>query len=236
MEARLAALSVARLAVRDTAGDSTATIQEVAIAFGSVHPEIGTIRAIRAVVDQLEHPSAFTRNRDAYEKHSASRSTYEKWKGKITSLLRSATSDELDDDEFDDDALSEALTRRNARLSPSDTANPEQLFLVDNGSRANEDSGLEFLISSPPGTSTSSVLEDAAAAAGVTVEEAMSKVTNRAPTHAEAHVLSLSPASLSFLPLSLALTLSTFDSCGSAHSNSCRPACGGGRSSGSRGG
>ena len=53
-------------------GEATAAARDLAHAFGAVHPEAGTLRAIQAVIDQLDNPSSFARNKDAYEKHGAS--------------------------------------------------------------------------------------------------------------------------------------------------------------------
>ena len=45
-----------------------------------MRPEVGTYRAIQAVLDQVENPSSFPGNRDAWEKHGAGRGTFKKWK------------------------------------------------------------------------------------------------------------------------------------------------------------
>ena len=64
-------------------GDATAAASDLAHAFGAVHPEAGTLRAIHAVIDQLDNPASFARNRDAYQKHGASQGTFNKWKKKL---------------------------------------------------------------------------------------------------------------------------------------------------------
>ena len=46
-----------------------------------------TLRAIHAVIDQLDNPASFARNRDAYEKHGASQGTFNKWKKKLTAFV-----------------------------------------------------------------------------------------------------------------------------------------------------
>ena len=61
---------------------STTAARDLAHAFGAVHPEAGTLRAIRAVIDQLDNPASFARDKDAYEKHGASEATFKKWKKK----------------------------------------------------------------------------------------------------------------------------------------------------------
>ena len=81
MDPRLLAFEAARRQFVD--GDATAAARDLAHAFGAVHPEAGTLRAIHAVIDQLDNPSSFARNRDAYEKHGASQGTFNKWKKKL---------------------------------------------------------------------------------------------------------------------------------------------------------
>ena len=81
MDPRLLAFEAARRQFVD--GDATAAARDLAQAFGAVHPEAGTLRAIHAVIDQLDNPSSFARNRDAYEKHGASQGTFNKWKKKL---------------------------------------------------------------------------------------------------------------------------------------------------------
>ena len=73
---------------------ATAAARELAYAFGAVHPEAGTFRAIQAVLDQLENPSAFTGNQDVYEKHGVGRGTYKKWKKKLVALLGTVVVDD----------------------------------------------------------------------------------------------------------------------------------------------
>ena len=68
-------------------GDATAAARDLAHAFGAVHPEAGTLRAIQAVIDQLDNPSSFARNKDAYEKHGASQGTFNKWKKKLAAFI-----------------------------------------------------------------------------------------------------------------------------------------------------
>ena len=83
----------------------TACVIELARSLGSVHPEIGSIRAIRAVLDKLEHPAQFRRDQDAWERHSASKRTFKTWKGGIHRILDTAFA-ALSPDELTDVALS----------------------------------------------------------------------------------------------------------------------------------
>ena len=66
---------------------STTAARDLAHAFGAVHPEAGTLRAIRAVIDQLDNPASFARDKDAYEKHGASEATFNKWKKKLAAFV-----------------------------------------------------------------------------------------------------------------------------------------------------
>ena len=104
---QLAALEKARDAVSRNAGDRevTGSVIELARSLGSVHPETGSIRAIRAVLDKLEHPAQFRRDQDAWEKHSASKRTFKTWKGGIHRILDTAFA-ALSPDELTDVALS----------------------------------------------------------------------------------------------------------------------------------
>ena len=89
MDRGLLALEAARrqsidwslLPVTDTV---LAAARDIAYAFGAVHPEVGTCRAIQAVLDQLDNPST---NQAAWEKHGAGRNTFLKWKKKLAALL-----------------------------------------------------------------------------------------------------------------------------------------------------
>ena len=85
MDPRRLAFEAARRQFVD--GDATAAARDLAHAFGAVHPEAGTLRAIQAVIDQLDNPSSFARNKDAYEKHGATQSTFNKWKKMLTALV-----------------------------------------------------------------------------------------------------------------------------------------------------
>ena len=55
MDPRLLAFEAARRQFVD--GDATAAARDLAHAFGAVHPEAGTLRAIHAVIDQLDNPA-----------------------------------------------------------------------------------------------------------------------------------------------------------------------------------
>lgn len=81
---------VAFEAARRQSGDAAAgeaAARDLAHAFGAVHPEAGTLRAIQAVIDQLDNPASFARNKDAYEKHGASEATFKKWKKKLAAFV-----------------------------------------------------------------------------------------------------------------------------------------------------
>ena len=79
MATRFQALEAACSALREGATAHEA-VRDVAVAFGAVHPNEGTFRAIRAVLDQREHPTDFPQNKDAYSKHHASKNAFQKWK------------------------------------------------------------------------------------------------------------------------------------------------------------
>ena len=80
------AFEAARRQLGDAAaGDAAA--RDLAHAFGAVHPEAGSLRAIRAVIDQLDNPASFARNKDVYEKHGASQATFNKWKKKLAAFV-----------------------------------------------------------------------------------------------------------------------------------------------------
>ena len=85
MDPRRLAFEAARRQFVD--GDATAAARDLAHAFGAVHPEAGTLRAIQAVIDQLDNPSSFARNKDAYEKHGASQGTFNRWKKKLAAFV-----------------------------------------------------------------------------------------------------------------------------------------------------
>ena len=80
------AFEAARRQLGDAAA-ADAAARDLAHAFGAVHPEAGTLRAIRAVIDQLDNPASFARNKDVYEKHGASQATFNKWKKKLAAFV-----------------------------------------------------------------------------------------------------------------------------------------------------
>ena len=86
------AFEAARRQLGDAAA-ADAAARDLAHAFGAVHPEAGTLRAIKAVIDQLDNPASFARNKDAYEKHGVSQGTFNKWKKKLAAFV---VQDEVD--------------------------------------------------------------------------------------------------------------------------------------------
>ena len=82
---QLNALITARSAIH--AGVGTEAVRDLAHAFGIVRPEAGTLRAIHAVLDQLEHPGKYKRDKDAREAHSAGERTFRKWKHNVNGLI-----------------------------------------------------------------------------------------------------------------------------------------------------
>lgn len=91
---QLTVLAAALCAIRN-GETSSETLRDLAQAFGATHPKAGTLRAIQAVLDQIENPSDFTRDQDAYEKHGATKATFCRWKQKLTQQSRSVAVDEL---------------------------------------------------------------------------------------------------------------------------------------------
>ena len=100
MDPRLLAFEAARRQFVD--GDATAAARDLAHAFGAVHPQTSTLRAIQAVIDQLDNPSAFARNKDAYEKHGATQVTFNRWKKKLMAFV---VEEEVDIGTITEDAL-----------------------------------------------------------------------------------------------------------------------------------
>ena len=149
---------------------ATAAARDIAYAFGYVHPEAATFRAIQAVLDQLENPSSFAGNKDAYEKHGVGRGTFKKWKKMLTAVLGTIVVD-------DDAELAAALEKSAARLAePQDDQALQHppSFLVGAAS--------EHVVSGD-------VLADAATASGVSLAEALDKLTlSAADRHAAAIV------------------------------------------------
>ena len=146
---------------------ATAAARDIAYAFGYVHPEAGTFRAIQAVLDQLDNPS--TKNKDAYEKHGAGRGTYVKWKKKLTGILGPVVVDDGDAD------LAAALEKSAARVTEPQDGQAVRL----------SPQFLTHAASEP--VVASDVLTDAAAASGVSLAEALDKLTlSAADQHAAA--------------------------------------------------
>jgi len=93
----IAALDRARAAVRSRSDASAcdAAMHDLAIALGTTRPETGTVRAIRAVVDKLEHPDAYPRDEDVYAAHGAKGRTFTLWKARFHSLALHTLVDSL---------------------------------------------------------------------------------------------------------------------------------------------
>ena len=68
-----------------------AHVRRLGEALGGTHLEGGSERAILACLDQLEHPEAFSRDQDAWEKHGARRSAFKSWKRRIRPLMLDAS-------------------------------------------------------------------------------------------------------------------------------------------------
>ena len=176
MEPGLLALEAARRQSVDwsslpATAAAQAAARDIAYAFGYVRPESGTYRAIQAVLDQLENPSSFSGNRDAWEKHGAGRGTFKKWKKTLTAVLGTVVVDD------DDDDLAAALDKSAARLAEPQDSQALQC-------------SPPFLVGAPSEPVVSSdMLADAAAAAGVSLAEALDKLTlSAADRHAAAIV------------------------------------------------
>ena len=181
------------------AGDTAA--RDLAHAFGAVHPEAGTLRAIRAVIDQLDNPASFARNKDAYEKHGASEATFKKWKKKLAAFV---VQEEVDTGTAAvDDAMGAELL--DALVSypqpPSPNTRPLPLAHTPNqetrAERLTQGQGLQAATLSPPQpflarapsppVVSGDMLADAAAASGVSLAEALDKLKlSAADRHAAA--------------------------------------------------
>jgi len=75
------ALTVARAAIH-ASDDATPALRNVAIACGTIRPEMSTIRAIRAVIERLE--GKHTADKKAWEANRARRTTFQQWKRTIS--------------------------------------------------------------------------------------------------------------------------------------------------------
>ena len=90
----IAALEAARAAVRVRESDFAidAAVRNLSVALGTPRPEVGTFRAIRAVLFKLEHAENYSRDQDAWEAHGASRASFVKWKQRIHTCARAMVS------------------------------------------------------------------------------------------------------------------------------------------------
>ena len=154
-------------------GEDTAAVRHLAETFGALHPEAGTLRAIQAVLDQLDNPSSLRKNKDAYEKHGVSKNTFCKWKKTLAAFV---VEERVATVAVDADLLAE-LERRDARL-PEPQVQDGQTVRVS----------LQCLVGTASEHATSSdVLVDAAAASGVSLAEALDKlILSAADQHAAA--------------------------------------------------
>ena len=196
------AFEAARRQLGDAAaGDAAA--RDLAHAFGAVHPEAGTLRAIKAVIDQLDNPASFARNKDAYEKHGASEATFKKWKKKLAAFV--VQEEVATGTAAVDDALGAELL--DALVSYPQPPHPNTLPLPparepNQETRAErlaetQGQGLQAVTLSPPQSFlarapsqpvvSGDMLADAAAASGVGLAEALDKLTlSAADRHAAA--------------------------------------------------
>ena len=180
MDPRLLAFEAARRQFVD--GDATAAARDLAHAFGAVHPQTSTLRAIQAVIDQLDNPSAFARNEDAYTKHGATQCTFNRWKKKLMAFV---VEEEVDigtitvDDALDANLFA-ALETRAERLTKSQGQQDLQAVTL---------SPPCLTRAAPEPVISGDLLADAAAASGVSLAEALDKLTlSAADRHAAAIV------------------------------------------------
>ena len=174
MEPRLLARDAARQAVDwslPLTAAGTAVARELAYAFGYAHPEAGTCKAIQAVLDQLDNPLPLT-NEAAWQKHGVGRGAFKRWKKHLLlDFLGTVVVDSTDS------SLASALESRDARL-----AAPQGYLAVSLPP--------QFVAHAPSEPAVSEdVLADAAAASGVSLAEALDKLTlSAADRHAAAIV------------------------------------------------
>ena len=157
------ALEAALQAVR-TEADEPVTLERVErlARLCSSHPEASSMKALRAVLDHRVHRELFSREQDAWEKHGAKRSSFKEWKRHVARIEHAR-----------DDALAASVSEEH--LDAIDPTAVPELF---QSSRAEQ----EAQVFAPPSmheatAGGSSILESAAEAAGVTVEDAMEKLT-----------------------------------------------------------
>eukprot|EP00964_Phaeocystis_antarctica_P094346 scaffold61095_cov51-Phaeocystis_antarctica.AAC.1 len=173
MDPRLLALDAARQSIdwsppaTDTA---TAAARGIAEAFGAKRVEVGTLLAIQAVLDQLDNPLTLT-NPAAREKHGVGRTAFARWKKYVVDFLGTDVVDSTDDD------LAAALEKSAARLAAPQGGQAVSL-------------PHQFVARAVPEPVISDdMLADAAAADGVSLAEALDKLTlSAADRHAAAIV------------------------------------------------
>ena len=174
MEARLLARDAARQAVDwslAATAATTAVARDLAYDFGYAHPEAGTCKAIQAVLDQLDNPLPLT-NPAAWEKHGVGRGAFKRWKKHL--VLDFPGTVVVDST---DSSLASALESRDARLAAPQGGQAVSL-------------PPQFAAHAPSEPVVSGdMLADAAAASGVSLAEALDKLTlSAADRHAAAIV------------------------------------------------
>ena len=128
----------------------------------SSHPEASSMKALRAVLDQRVHRELFSRDEDAWEKHGAKRTSFKEWKRHVARIEKAR-----------DDALAASVSEEH--LDAVEAAAVPELFQSSRAERQPQ-------VFAPPSmhtaaASSSTILESAAEAAGVTVEDAVEKLT-----------------------------------------------------------
>ena len=173
MDPRLLALDAARQSTDwslPATAAATAAARDIAEAFGAKRIEVGTLLAIQAVLDQLDNPLPLT-NPAAYKAHGVGRSAFLRWKKCLVDFLGTIVVDSTDDD------LAAALDSSAARLAAPEGGQAVSL-------------PPQFVAHAPSEPVVSGdVLADAAEAAGVSLAEALTKLTlSAADRHAAAIV------------------------------------------------
>ena len=183
MEARLLARDSARQSVDwslAATAAATAAARDLAYAFGYVHPEAGTCKAIQAVLDQLDNPTLFTGNKEAYEKHGVGRGAFKRWKKHLVLDFLGTVAVDTDSN------LSSALESRDARLAAPQYATHHMSSALERpGPKLAAPQGgqavslpPQFVAHAPSEPVVSGdMLAEAAAASGVSLVEALDKLT-----------------------------------------------------------
>ena len=161
MDPRLLALDAARHSIDwslPATATATAAARDIAEAFGAKRIEVGTLLAIQAVLDQLDNPLPLT-NPAAYKAHGVGRSAFLRWKKCLVDFLGTIVVDSTDDD------LAAALDSSAARLAAPEGGQAVSL-------------PPQFVAHAPSEPVVSGdMLAEAAAASGVSLVEALDKLT-----------------------------------------------------------